>query len=190
MTKRIKISGPHGGGGIYVTPVDPHTPQPPDHQKRAQFLKGASRLIEQLAQERGTEHAQPKREALERLGEVHNTLAILEEQLATKAPDHITPAANKAGEVLFKLLGRDCFASEAEAAAWARKSLPLREAWAAAGAAATERGRANRDHQRVRRDFWDAAAALAGGISRHSTRGGCIDLGKAVDEVLESGRWA
>jgi hypothetical protein len=91
---------------------------------------------------------------------------------------------------LFKLLGRDCFESEAAATAWARKYLPLTAAWKAAGAAATERGRANRDHQRVRRDFWDAAAALAGGISRHSTRGGCIDLGKAVDEVLEAGRWA
>lgn len=190
MTRKLKITGPAGGAGIYVTPVDPHAHQQPDHEKRQRFMKGASRLIEQRAQELGTEHAQPKREALEKLGEVHNTLAILEEQLATKAPDHITPAAAAAGKVLFATLGKSCFASEGEAAAWARKSLPLTAAWKAAGAAATERGRTARDHQLARRDFWERAAALAGGIARHATRGGCLDLGAAVDEVLLAGKWA
>ena len=188
-SKRIKISGPPTGAGIYVTPVDPHAHQPPDHQKRAQYLTGASRLIGQIAQERGEEHAQPKREALEKLEALHNELAIIEELLAVKLPDHVGPAANKAGKVLFKLLGRDCFESEAEATSWARKSLPLTAAWKAAGRDADERGRANRDHQKLRRDFWTDAEALAGGIARTCTVGGCTELGRAIDETLQAGKW-
>ena len=189
MTRKLKITGPATGAGIVVSTADPFTPQPPDHEKRQRFMLGAGRLIDQMQQERGTEHAQPKREALEKLGEVHNTLAILEEQLATKAPDHITPAANKAGKILFATLGKACFASEAEAVSWARKSLPLSAAWAAAGRDADERARANRDHQRMRRDFWERAEALAGGVTRHSSVGGCLDLGRAVDETLQAGKW-
>ncbi|MDD2241371.1 MAG: hypothetical protein PHO14_10195 [Kiritimatiellae bacterium] len=190
MSKKLKISGPATGAGIVISTVDPYQPQPPDHEKRQRFMKGAGRLIGQLEQERGTEHAQPKREALEKLGEVHNELLIFEELIAQKLPDHVSPAANKAGKALFKLLGRDCFETEAQAAAWARKSLPLTAAWKAAERDATERGRANRDHQRVRRDFWERAAALAGGVTRHSSVGGCLDLGRAIDEVLLAGRWA
>lgn len=189
MSKRLKISGPVGGAGLVVSTVDPHTPQPPDHQKRTQFLLGAERLTAQLQQERGTEHAQPKREALEKLGELHNELSILEELLAQKTPDHVSPAATAAGKVLFATLGRDCFASEAEAIAWARKSLPLSAAWKAAGADADERAKAGRDHQRVRRDFWERAERLAGEIARHATRGGCTDLGAALDEVSTAGKW-
>lgn len=189
MPQKLKISGPVGGAGIIVSSVDPFKPQPPDHEKRQRFMLGAERLTAQLQQERGEEHAQPKREALERLGELHNELSIIEELLAVKSPDHVSPAANKAGEVLFKLLGRDCFESEAEAIGWARKSLPLSAAWKAAGADADERGRAERDRQRVRRTFWTDAERLAGQITRHSSVGGCLDLGRAVDEVLESGRW-
>lgn len=189
-SKRIKISGPPTGAGIYVTPVDPHVHQPPDHEKRAQFMKGAGRLIGRLEEERGTEHVLPKREALEKLGEVHNELSIIEELLAQKSPDHVGPAAAAAGKALFKALGRDCFESEAEAVGWARKSLPLSAAWAAAGRDADERGRAERDRQRVRKTFWEAAERLAGGIARLATRGGCLDLGAALDETLEAGRWA
>ena len=189
MTKRIKISGPHGGGGIYVTPVDPHAHQPPDHQKRAQFLLGAERLIGQLAQERGTEHAQPHHKARERLEELHNELAVLEELLARKSPDHVGPAAAAAGKSLFAVLGKSCFASEAEAVSWGRKYLPLTEAWARAGADADERGRTARDRQRVRKTFWEAAEALAGGVTRHSSVGGCLDLGRAIDECLTAGKW-
>jgi len=188
-SKRIKISGPPTGAGIYVTPVDPHAHQPPDHQKRSQFLLGAQRLTAQLQQERGEEHAQPHHAAREKLGEVHNELCALEELLAVKLPDHVSPAANKAGKALFKLLGRDCFESEAEAAAWARKSLPLSAAWKAAGRDADERGRANRDRQRVRKTFWEDAERLAGGIARTCTVGGCTDLGRAIDECLTAGKW-
>ena len=190
MTRKLKISGPVGGAGIVISTVDPHRPEPPDVQKRQRFMKGAGRLIDQMQQERGTEHAKPKREALEKLEALHNELAVLEELLAQKLPDHVSPAANKAGKALFKLLGRDCFETEAQAAAWARKYLPLTAAWAKAGADADERGRTARDHQRVRRDFWERAAALAGGIARTCTVGGCTDLGRAIDECLTAGRWA
>ena len=189
MPQKLKISGPVGGAGIIVSSVDPFKPQPPDHEKRQRFLLGAGRLISQLEQERGTEAAQPKREALAKLGELHNELSILEEQLATKAPDHITPAATAAGKVLFATLGKACFASEAEAVGWARKSLPLTAAWKAAGRDADERGRTARDHQRVRKTFWEDAERLAGGIARHATRGGCTDLGAAIDECLTAGKW-
>lgn len=189
MSQRLKISGPVGGAGIIVSSVDPFKPQPPDHQKRAQFMKGAERLIGQLEQERGTEHAQPKREALEKLEALHNELCVLEELLAQKSPDHVGPAAAAAGKVLFKLLGRDCFETESQAAAWARKSLPLTSAWKAAERDATERGRANRDHQRVRKTFWEDAERLAGGIARTCTVGGCTDLGRAIDECLTAGKW-
>lgn len=189
-SKRIKISGPPTGAGIYVTPVDPHVHQPTDHEKRQRFMKGAGRLIDQMQQERGTEHAQPKREALEKLAEVHNELLIFEELIAQKLPDHVSPAATAAGKVLFATLGKACFESESQAAAWAKKYLPLTAAWKAAGRDADERGRANRDQQRVRRDFWERAAALAGAIARHATRGGCVDLGRAIDEVLLAGKWA
>ena len=131
MPQKIKISGPVGGAGIVVSSVDPHTPQPPDHQKRAQFLLGAERLTAQLQQERGEDHVRPHHKARERLEALHNELAVLEELLAQKLPDHVGPAANKAGKILLKLLGRDCFESEAAATAWARKSLPLSAAWAA-----------------------------------------------------------
>lgn len=189
MSKKLKISGPVGGAGIVVSTVDPFTPQPPDHEKRQRFMKGAGRLIDQMQQERGTEHAQPKREALEKLGEVHNELLIFEELIAQKLPDHVSPAANKAGKALFTLLGRDCFETEAQAAAWARKYLPLTAAWKAAGRDADERGRANRDHQRVRKTFWEDAERLAGGIARTCTVGGCTDLGRAIDETLQAGKW-
>jgi len=189
MSKRIKISGPPTGAGIYVTPVDPQVPQPPDHQKRGQFLLGAERLTAQLQQERGEEHAQPHHKARERLEALHNELLILEEQLGTKLPDHVGPAAAAAGKSLFAVLGKSCFASEAEAVGWSRKFLPLTEAWREAGADADERGRTARDHQRVRRDFWERAAALAGGVTRHSSVGGCLDLGRAIDEVLTAGKW-
>lgn len=188
-SKRIKISGPPTGAGIYVTPVDPHKPQPPDHQKRAQFLLGAERLTAQLQQERGLEIAQPKHAAREKLDALHNELSILEELLAVKSPDHVGPAAAAAGKALFKALGRDCFESEAEATGWARKSLPLSAAWKAAEADANERGRAERDRQRVRRAFWEDAATLAGKITRHAAVGGCLDLGRAIDETLEAGKW-
>lgn len=189
MPQKLKISGPVGGAGIIVSSVDPFKPQPPDHEKRQRFMLGAERLTAQLQQERGEEHAQPKREALERLGELHNELLILEEQLGTKAADHVGPAAAAAGKSLFAVLGKSCFASEAEAAALARKFLPLSAAWAAAGRDADERGRTARDHQRVRRDFWERAEALAGGVTRHSSVGGCLDLGRAIDEVLTAGKW-
>ncbi len=190
MTRKLKISGPVGGAGIVISTVDPHRPEPPDVQKRQRFMKGASRLIEQLAQERGTEHAQQHHAARERLEALHNELAVLEELLAQKTPDHVGPAAAAAGQALFKALGPDCFETESQAAAWAKKYLPLSAAWKAAEADATERGRTIRDHQRVRRDFWERAAALAGAIARHATRGGCLDLGAALDETLEAGRWA
>ena len=189
MSKKLQISGPVGGGGIIVSSVDPFKPEPPDHDKRAQFLLGAERLTAQLQQERGEEHVRPHHKAREKLAELHAELAILEEQVAAKAPDHITPAATAAGKVLFKLLGRDCFASEGEAVSWGRKYLPLSAAWAAAERDADERARANRDHQRMRRDFWERAEALAGGVTRHSSVGGCLDLGRAVDETLQAGKW-
>lgn len=188
-SKRIKISGPPAGAGLYVAPVDPHTPQPPDHAKRSQFLLGAERLTARLQQERGEEHAQPHHKALEALKGLHNELCALEELLAVKLPDHVGPAASKAGQALFKLLGRDCFASEAEAVSWGRKYLPLTEAWREAGRDADERVRTARDHQLARRDFWTDAERLAGAIARHATRGGCIDLGKAIDECLTAGKW-
>ena len=189
MPQKIKISGPVGGAGIVISTVDPHTPQPPDHAKRAQFLLGAERLTAQLQQERGTEHAQPHHAARERLEELHNELLILEELIAQKLPDHVSPAAAAAGKVLFATLGKACFESESQAAAWARKSLPLTEAWKAAERDATERGRTIRDHQRVRKTFWEDAERLAGGISRTCTVGGCTDLGRAIDETLQAGKW-
>jgi len=189
MTQKIKISGPVGGAGIVISTVDPHTPQPPDHAKRAQFLLGAERLTAQLQQERGEDHVRPHHKARERLEALHNELAVLEELLAQKLPDHVGPAAAAAGKVLFATLGKACFESESQAAAWARKSLPLTEAWKAAERDATERARANRDHQRVRKTFWEAAEALAGGVTRHSSVGGCLDLGRAIDECLTAGKW-
>ena len=190
MSQRLKISGPPSGAGIVVSSVDPHAPPPPpDHEKRSQFLLGAERLTAQLQQERGEDHVRPHHKARERLEALHNELAVLEELLAQKLPDHVGPAANKAGKILLKLLGRDCFESEAAATAWARKSLPLSAAWAAAGRDADERARANRDHQRVRKTFWEAAEALAGGVTRHSSVGGCLDLGRAIDECLTAGKW-
>lgn len=189
MSKRLKISGPATGAGLVVSTVDPFTPQPPDHQKRQRFMLGAERLIGQLEQERGEAYAQPHHKALEALKGLHNELCALEELLAVKLADHVSPAASAAGKSLFKALGRDCFASEAEAIAWARKSLPLSAAWKAAGADADERGRAERDRQKARRTFWEDAEALAGGIARHATRGGCTDLGAAIDECLTAGKW-
>lgn len=189
MPQKLKISGPVGGAGIIVSSVDPFKPQPPDHEKRQRFMLGAERLTAQLQQERGEAFAQPHHKARERLEALHNELCALEELLAVKLADHVSPAANKAGKVLFKLLGRDCFESEAEAIGWARKSLPLSAAWKAAGADADERGRAGRDRQRVRKTFWTDAERLAGQITRHSSVGGCLDLGRAIDETLEAGKW-
>lgn len=189
MPQKLKISGPVAGAGLVISTVDPHRPEPPDVQKRSQFLTGAKRLTGQLQQERGLEIAQPHHKARERLEALHNELCVLEELLGTKAPDHVGPAAAAAGEALFSTLGKACFASESEAVAWARRSLPLSKAWAAAGRDADERAKAGRDHHRVRRDFWTDAERLACGIARHATVSGVTDAGRAVDEILTAGKW-
>jgi hypothetical protein len=153
-------------------------------------MRGAERLLRQFATMRGPDAAKPQQTALKKLGELHNELCALEEQIAQKLRDYVAPASRQAGKALFDALGRDCFTGLDQAQAWARKNIPLSAAWAAAERDANERTKACRDHARVRGDFWEKSEDLAGKLQRHSTRVGCLDLSLAMEEVLESGRWA
>ena len=139
----------------------------PEPIRRDRFIKGAKMM-------------KPGAAGLTPLVRMRDELLTLETELATKTQDHITPAAQAAGYALFKVLGRECFASADEAVVWARKHLPLSKAWADTAADAGNRGKLERKRQDLRRTFWADAEALALKLQKQSP----LDGGRAIDEVM------
>ena len=154
-------------GEMIINVPDRNEMPEPEAVRRDRFIKGAKMMKRAAAR-------------LAPIVRAHEELLTLETKLAEKTPDRITPAAKAAGCALFKVLGIDCFASADEAAAWARKNLPLAKAWADSAADADSRGRLERQRQGLRRTFWADAEALALKIQKRSG----LDGGRAIDEVM------